>query len=536
MASPAVHEAVRVLLDEVAYAIDNRQWNLLRQSFTSEAVIDESRLPGGFAWTLEEYVAELQRRTTSLRTSSHGQRNYLVFSIGGVAHAYTEFSAAFAEETDQNPDGLWQRHTGGLLHDVLEVVDGAWRIARRTVLLKNALRFDGPFHGYRRDDLSLAPPLISSFAAEFEEYSPPRTATSSTDAAKAAEAVEVERSIVGIDESIAHGWWKLFETLVDATVTVDGGDVYGHAADRSGWSTSLQAAVPGERLSTQHLTSNPLVVIEAQQARSVSDFSTYLLDRVPQVPGQVIETRIGGLHEDQWHKADGVWVLASRQIVVKNRQSRTYLLPPGAFAAVERSATALAALPYLGAAEWYAPVTGPGLDEAELADRVDLRRRYGLYSNVVDQEYEPSLPVIYTPTGELASATGTAFGLDRIWPFLSRLVYWRVTQQHLAHNARIKLGDDEGRGVVEYSTISVLHADEANAVLYLRSAGSYLDHYAKGINGWQLQRREIYYKTTWVHRVPFPDDDLARLGAVRDGQAAARRKVLEPLVARIQEA
>ena len=114
------------LLVRYCYAIDDRDWDAYRATFTPDAVIDDT-VTGGIKSGVEEHVAYLRKALSKILISQHAISTLRLDVRGDEASARLHASCPMVVDLGEGKtqvffQGLWYR-------DRLQRTPGGWRIS-----------------------------------------------------------------------------------------------------------------------------------------------------------------------------------------------------------------------------------------------------------------------------------------------------------------------------------------------------------------------------------------------------------------------
>lgn len=510
----AVREAVRVAVEKLAYAIDQRRWDLLDQLLASGASIDETRLPGGRQWNRESFAEISRLRSHGRLASRHALVPGVILDAGpGRATAYTQFSAGFTDLTTDNADGLRQSTLGGLYVDTWVAGDGGWQLEHRQVFPANGDVFTGPFLGYRVGDFHGSRAQLDAFteatAAADEPHAEPRVSSQSVSAAD--ERNTLEETLHALDLFVAQGWTGLAADLVAA----DFSHVLPTGGEPVGREDYLRRASATH--TAQAITTNPVISISADEAWVVAEFARREFSDTAEVPQRFVETRVAGVHHDRWRRVDGQWRLTFRREAVEADAIGSPDLDEGLAAAILATAADPPRPP-----EPAPLVAGPALSETAYVHRSAIRELHAVASGSIDFDAPELERWAFLPSTEMIGPTGGRTPGSELSDFHERLRFWRIAQQHRSHNADLWLEEDAGRGHLEFTTVTVLRTNEPHEVTYLRSHGVYADGYARTPGGWRVQSRAVLRTSSTLHTGQLTEQLRTELTGLRELLASLR--------------
>lgn len=161
--SDKTSDAIRLLLDRAEIwdamcrycrGVDRGDYDLMRTAYHTDAHDDHVDFKG----TVDELVAWLEERFAGVDNSQHFLGNHLVeFAGPDLALVETSFTSrrtrkpTDAEQATLKPGDAICRESWGRYVDRFERRDGAWRVARRIVVLDSSL-LSVALHGMRSGD------------------------------------------------------------------------------------------------------------------------------------------------------------------------------------------------------------------------------------------------------------------------------------------------------------------------------------------------------------------------------------------------
>ena len=116
---------IQDVLTRYCYAVDDRNWDVYRQLFTSDAVIDDT-VTGGVKSGVEEHIAYMKKALSKVVMSQHAISTILIEVNGDGATVRAHCSCPMVLDTRENNkhvmfQGLWYR-------DSLVRTGGGWKI------------------------------------------------------------------------------------------------------------------------------------------------------------------------------------------------------------------------------------------------------------------------------------------------------------------------------------------------------------------------------------------------------------------------
>jgi 3-phenylpropionate/cinnamic acid dioxygenase small subunit len=117
------------VLTRYCYAVDDREWDVYRRLFTSDAVIDD-RVTGGIESGVEEHIEYLSRALSKVVLSQHAISTVLIDGHGDRAAVRAHCSCPMVVDLGESKthvffQGLWYRNT------LVRTGEG-WKIAHLT--------------------------------------------------------------------------------------------------------------------------------------------------------------------------------------------------------------------------------------------------------------------------------------------------------------------------------------------------------------------------------------------------------------------
>ena len=123
-------DAISALVFDYAYALDHRDWDLLRSCFTSDATADFGDF-GGAHTGADAITAFVSGALAPLTATQHLTGNTRIQLAGDTA---TSTSYVHAQHVRAGTDGGENFTIGGTYRDTLVRTDGRWRFASRVLV------------------------------------------------------------------------------------------------------------------------------------------------------------------------------------------------------------------------------------------------------------------------------------------------------------------------------------------------------------------------------------------------------------------
>ncbi|MFF5179779.1 nuclear transport factor 2 family protein [Micromonospora sp. NPDC000316] len=124
-------------LNAYAQGVDQRDWDLYRSAFATDATVD-ALIDGTGPRSPERFRDELVDAFDDIRLSGQHVLSNTIFRIDGdTAHTVTEFLATTLERVRDQPTLVACLHAAGLYVDDLVRTPDGWRITRRVLALKS---------------------------------------------------------------------------------------------------------------------------------------------------------------------------------------------------------------------------------------------------------------------------------------------------------------------------------------------------------------------------------------------------------------
>ncbi|MDR3359984.1 MAG: nuclear transport factor 2 family protein, partial [Bifidobacteriaceae bacterium] len=451
---------------------------------------------------------------------------------GEAVRAYTEFAEALTDFTSSNPDGVSQTTAAGLFVDVLEPRGGVWTIIRRTVYPKTWEPYSGPYTGYRVGDFHGSRSQLDSFAQRVASLKPPTgfVAPASGAAVEAAAArAEVEATLAAVDLAWSHAWWERLGDLLSDDLEYVSGGLGADAASGAEYVAAVKADRAIGLVSAQRVTANPIIEVEGDTARVLSEFATVELTSVAEAKSRFVIRRVDGAQEDTLRIGPEGWRLTSRRVVVKAFEERDPEAPAEAADSISRSGKALAALPQptaLRLPPHFGDAKAPGLPDRLALDRVAIRELHAAVIGAVDHNTPELGDGRFADGFQLVRPLGSAVEASQVARIVDQIVFWRLNQAHKAFQAPLWFdGNDSALGYSEFVTITILRADEPHLLRYLRSSGVFAHRYQRTTEGWKVASRAILRTSSTLRDVPLDARRRRWLAAVDEFLASARPRL-----------